>query len=77
MGFKAYGKTYEYFPLISKMEYRAASFRRLLTQYLDNSPTALVSFMVEETLSQREKQQLLDMLHQSEKPEGTDDHAAH
>jgi BlaI family penicillinase repressor len=74
VGFKAYGKTYEYFPLISKMEYRAASFRRLLTQYFDNSPTALVSFMVEETLSQREKQQLLDLLHQSEKPDGPDNH---
>jgi predicted transcriptional regulator len=75
VGFKAYGKTYEYFPLISKMEYRAASFRRLLTQYFDNSPTALVSFMVEETLSQREKQQLLDMLHDADKPDGPDDHA--
>ena len=74
VGFKAYGKTYEYFPLISKMEYRAASLKRMLAQYFDNSPTALVSFMVEETLSQREKQQLLDLLHDSEtsssKPDG-------
>ena len=63
VGFKAYGKTYEYFPLISKTEYRAASLKRMLSQYFDNSPTALVSFMVEETLSPREKQQLLDLLH--------------
>jgi BlaI family penicillinase repressor len=73
VGFKAYGKTYEYFPLISKTEYRASSLKRLLAQYFDNSPTALVSFMVEETLSQREKQQLLDLLHDSEngpKPDG-------
>ncbi|OGX84949.1 BlaI/MecI/CopY family transcriptional regulator [Hymenobacter glacialis] len=62
VGFRAYGKTYEYFPLISKTEYRAASLKRMLTQYFDDSPTALVSFMVEETLSQREKQQLLDLL---------------
>lgn len=68
VGFKAYGKTYEYFPLISKTEYRAASLRRMLSQYFDNSPTALVSFMVEETLSQREKQQLLDLLHNAENP---------
>src|SRR5919112_5386232 len=66
VGFKAYGKTYEYFPLISKMEYRAASLKRMLAQYFDNSPTALVSFMVEETLSQREKQQLLDLLQDAE-----------
>ncbi|GAC1381985.1 MAG: BlaI/MecI/CopY family transcriptional regulator [Hymenobacter sp.] len=73
VGFKAYGKTYEYFPLISKMEYRAASLKRMLAHYFDNSPTALVSFMVEETLSQREKQQLLDLLHDSKnasKPNG-------
>ena len=68
VGFRAYGKTYEYFPLISKTEYRTASFKRMLSQYFDNSPTALVSFMVEETLSQREKQQLLDLLHQSGNP---------
>ena len=67
-GFKAYGKTYEYFPLVSKMEYRTTSFKRMLSQYFDGSPTALVSFMVEETLSQREKQQLLDLLHDSENP---------
>lgn len=73
VGFRAYGKTYEYFPLISKTEYRAASLKRILTQYFDNSPTALVSFMVEETLSQREKQQLLDLLNDSKttsKPDG-------
>lgn len=69
-GFKAYGKTYEYFPLVSKMEYRTASFKRMLSQYFDDSPTALVSFMVEETLSQREKQQLLDLLHDAETPAG-------
>ncbi|SFP70474.1 BlaI/MecI/CopY family transcriptional regulator [Hymenobacter arizonensis] len=68
VGFKAYGKTYEYFPLISKTEYRAAILKRMLTQYFDNSPTALVSFMVEEILSQREKQQLLDMLNDSDNP---------
>jgi BlaI family penicillinase repressor len=73
VGFKVYGKTYEYFPLISRTEYRAASFHRLLTQYFDNSPTALVSFMVrEEMLDQQEVQQLLAMLQQSQAAFKTD-----
>ena len=66
LGFKAYGKTHEYYPLISKASYRAASLKRMLTQYFDNSPADLVSFMVkEEALSPAEKQQLLDMLNQA------------
>ena len=66
LGFKAYGKTHEYYPLISKVAYRAASLKRMLTQYFDNSPADLVSFMVkEEALSSAEKQQLLDMLNQA------------
>ena len=66
LGFKAYGKTHEYYPLISKAAYRAASLKRMLTQYFDNSPADLVSFMVkEEALSSAEKQQLLDMLNQA------------
>ena len=65
LGFKAYGKTYEYFPLISKTAYRAASLKRMLTHYFDNSAADLVSFVVkEEALSAAEVQQLLDVLNQ-------------
>ena len=65
VGFNAYGNTHEYFPLISKSEYRAASLKRLLTQYFDDSPTALATFLVEESLSPREKQQQLELLQRS------------
>jgi BlaI family penicillinase repressor len=75
VGFKAYGKTHEYFPLISHSEYRAASFKHLLAQYFNNSPSALVSFMVEEEqLDQQQVQQLLLKLlqaNQATKQEGT------
>jgi BlaI family penicillinase repressor len=75
VGFKAYGKTYEYYPLISKAAYRATSLKRMLTQYFDNSPADLVSFMVkEEALSPAEKQQLLEML-QEPKSSKSDGHA--
>jgi predicted transcriptional regulator len=70
LGFKAYGKTYEYFPLISKAEYRKHSFRRMFTHYFDNSATNLVSFLVnEEQLSSKEVEQLRRMLNQASNQE--------
>jgi predicted transcriptional regulator len=46
--YTAYGKTYEYFPAITKAEYRKASFRKMFTGYFDNSVESLLSFMVKE-----------------------------
>ncbi|MEZ4909875.1 MAG: BlaI/MecI/CopY family transcriptional regulator [Saprospiraceae bacterium] len=54
---KAYGKTYEYFPLVSKEEYSKFSLNRLISKYFDGSSNALVSFLVQEnelTLSELE-----------------------
>jgi len=48
VAYKAYGKTYEYFPAISKAEYRKASFKKMFTGYFDNSVEILLSFMVKE-----------------------------
>ena len=63
VGFKAYGKTYEYYPLVSKVAYRGATFRRMLSQYFDNSPAALVSYMVaEEKLTPDEVQHMQQLL---------------
>jgi BlaI family penicillinase repressor len=46
--YTAYGKTYEYFPAITKAEYRKASFKKMFTGYFDNSVESLLSFMVKE-----------------------------
>lgn len=48
VGYKAYGKTYEYFPLISKSAYRKHSFGRFFKEYFDGSAESLLSFMVKE-----------------------------
>jgi len=48
VGYKAYGKTYEYFPLITKSAYRKNAFFKLFTNYFDHSAEALLSFMVNE-----------------------------
>ena len=55
VGYKAYGKTYEYFPLITKTAYRKHSFSKLFKDYFDSSADNLLSFMVkEENLSPEE-----------------------
>lgn len=48
VGHKAYGKTYEYFPLISKSAYRKKSFNNFLKNYFEGSAEKVVSFMVKE-----------------------------
>jgi predicted transcriptional regulator len=45
---KAYGRTYEYFPLITKDEYSRRSLISLIRNYFDGSTPQLVSFLIEE-----------------------------
>lgn len=45
---KAYGKTYEYFPIISKKEYSRFSLSKLISNYFEGSVNELVSFLVKE-----------------------------
>jgi BlaI family transcriptional regulator, penicillinase repressor len=63
LGHKAYGKTYEYFPLISKEEYGKRSLSKLVTDYFEGSAHNLVSFLVkEEKMDADELKKLLDKL---------------
>ena len=72
VGHKAYGRTYEYFPLISLEAYRKFSFGRLLSDYFDDSYEQVVSFLVkEESLSKSEINELLEAIDQDEKQSGS------
>ena len=54
-GHKAYGRTHEYFPVISKAAYTKSSFRGFMANYFGNSYKSLASFFAtEEKLSVRE-----------------------
>jgi len=49
---KAYGRTYVYFPLISKKDYAKSYFQRMVANYFGNSYQSLASFFTkEESLS--------------------------
>lgn len=64
---KAYGRTHEYFPKISKADYRKAKFHRMMSDYFGGSYENVVSFLVkEESLSKEDMQDLLDAIDREE-----------
>jgi predicted transcriptional regulator len=48
VGHKAYGRTHEYFPLVSKDDYSRNSIQQLASDYFGGSMNRLVSFIAEE-----------------------------
>ncbi|KAA5537481.1 BlaI/MecI/CopY family transcriptional regulator [Taibaiella lutea] len=44
---KAYGKTYEYFPIVAKEDYTKTGLKDWIGNYFNGSPSQLVSFLVE------------------------------
>lgn len=63
VGFKAYGKTYEYYPLIEREDYGSRSLSDLVRDYFGGSAQRLVSHLVQkEQLSEDEISKLLDKL---------------
>ena len=60
---KSYGRTYEYFPLITKEDYSKGSVLSLIREYFDGSTQQLVSFLVaKEETSIEELQELIKEL---------------
>lgn len=68
LGHKAYGRTYEYFPLIKQEEYSKQSLHKLVADYFEGSMNNLVSFLVKEKdLSPSDLADMLQQLNESEK----------
>ncbi len=65
---KAYGKTHEYFPVISKEEYAKQGVSSLMDKYFGGSPKQLVSFLVQnEDMNLKELNDLLKTLDNNKK----------
>lgn len=65
VGFKAYGKTHEYFPLITHKQYAGSRIRNLLGNYFGNSVPSLASFLTrEENLSLQELEEMRNLMDQ-------------
>jgi BlaI family transcriptional regulator, penicillinase repressor len=66
VGHKAFGNTHEYFPLISKPDYRRHTFKNLVNKYFDNSVKNVVSFLIkEEKLSDKQIEELYSLIKES------------
>lgn len=67
VGHKAYGRTYEYFPLLTKDEYGKQSLRKLVDEYFAGSARGLVSFLVKENdLNLQDLSKLIEEVDQDE-----------
>lgn len=68
LNYKAYGKTYEYYPAITKEAYTKTSFSKLFSGYFDNSPLSLLSFMVkEQSLNEKDIAELKALINKNSK----------
>lgn len=63
VGYTAYGKTHEYYPLITEEEYRRFQTEQLMANYFDNSLKKLVSFFVtDKNISLAEADEIIKIL---------------
>lgn len=64
----AYGKTHEYYPVITKEEYRKNYMNKTITNYFENSYKNAVSFFAkEEKISIEELKEIIDFIEQKNK----------
>lgn len=69
VGHKAYGKTHEYYPLVSKTAYKQFAFKKMMMNYFDNSLEEVVSFIVkEERLTEGDKKEILKIIEKRKPP---------
>ena len=67
IGFKSYGTTYEYYPLLQKEEYRVSIIDQIVKDYFDSSYKDAVAFFVSENeLSRQEQEELIQLITKKE-----------
>jgi BlaI family penicillinase repressor len=60
---KAYGRTHEYFPVVSKDEYSKSHLRTFVKDYFSNSFEKMVSFFAKEKgLSMKEMEEIMKIM---------------
>lgn len=60
---KAYGNSYQYFPIVSREEYAGSSFKGIISSYFNNSYLSAVSALVkEEKITVDELKELIEQI---------------
>lgn len=68
VGYKAYGKTHEYFPLIKKEEYSEQQVKSVIGRFFDDSPKKLLSFLLkEEKLDVNDLDEVMKLIEKNKK----------
>lgn len=68
VGYNAFGKSHQYYPLTSKAAYSEYKMKRLMSNYFKGSLSNMVSFFVEKNdLSTSELDELLNLIEQKKK----------
>ncbi len=63
VGYNAYGNAHQYYPLISKEEYRKGQLSTLVSEYYNNSLKQVVNFFSEsKKLDKKELEEVMKML---------------
>ncbi|MFO8022187.1 MAG: BlaI/MecI/CopY family transcriptional regulator [Perlabentimonas sp.] len=74
IGHNAYGKTHEYYPLVSKKDYTGTFLKSFIKNYFGNSYRQMVSFFAkEENLSVKEMEEIIGLLSNELKNQKKDD----
>lgn len=66
--YKAYGRTHQYFPVISKDDYKKSRLSSLARNYFSNSYQKMVSFFArEDSLTIKDMEEIMEMMKKAEK----------
>ncbi|MBR5300122.1 MAG: BlaI/MecI/CopY family transcriptional regulator [Bacteroidales bacterium] len=64
---KAYGNSYQYYPLISREDYAGSSFKGIISNYFNNSYLSAVSALVkEEKITVDELKELIEQIEKNQ-----------
>lgn len=63
VGYTAYGKSHQYFPLVAKADYKNLLAGKLLQNYFNNSTTGMLSFFIENNkMDANELEEILELI---------------
>jgi len=75
VGHKAYGRTFEYFPIVTKKEYTKTYFRSFVANYFGNSYKSVASFFTaEEKLSVEELEDIRQLMEEEIRKQKNESH---
>lgn len=63
VGYNAFGKSHQYYPLVAKEDYKNLLTGKLLEDYFDNSATGMLSFFIENNqMNANELEEILQLI---------------